>query len=501
MPKHIISDFSGGLTIRDKNIKDNQFFIGEGVDIFLDEGYMLPSPTATNVDSSSDVLRGTPMACAVDPVGSDAYIMTTFGDLHQLDVSSVPGAFNDNFDGSNHSYRAIGSFSASNAPAGFADMIIYNISGTRNLFYSYNTTAKGFVGSYPLTGTSFTDAKLDLDTGGKDSPHPLIEWNATLWIGNSQYVSKYVGSTDTLIVQALNLGVGWEITSLFTTNNYIGICAWNKGTASPNLYTESKVFFWDGTSSTFNYSIPINNNKIATSLNNNGQIVLCLKGRNAQHSIGILTENGYEQKLKLLLTVNDSLLGLGGPNINTITIAENKIYFGETGSYPCVFSLGNGYDNNNILAFPFLLSTTSTHIVNLVKQIASNLIYIGWKSGTTYYLYSVNPTNTTKGTATYKAGYKDFGQKIRINYVKFYFKPLVSGDSVTAGLDIDYGTSVTLADSAGNATIAFTTDGAITSKKFKVARDCHAFRPTLSWTAGKTAFSKIIIDYDFILDN
>jgi len=78
---------------------------------------------------------------------------------------------------------------------------------------------------------------------------------------------------------------------------------------------------------------------------------------------------------------------------------------------------------------------------------------------------------------------------------------LVASDSVTPTLDIDYGTSVTLSDPRGNATISYTLDGAVTSKRFNVKRDCHAFRPAISWTAGGVSFSKIVIDYDFISDN
>jgi hypothetical protein len=106
-------------------------------------------------------------------------------------------------------------------------------------------------------------------------------------------------------------------------------------------------------------------------------------------------------------------------------------------------------------------------------------------------------TGYGNNTATYKAGYTDFGQKVRINYMKVYFKPLVSGDSITVGLDTNYGTSIPLGNSG---VVSFATDGAVTSKRFDVKPMCHAYRPTISWVSGNVAISKIVIDYDFVDD-
>ena len=45
-----------------------------------------------------------------------------------------------------------------------------------------------------------------------------------------------------------------------------------------------------------------------------------------------------------------------------------------------------------------------------------------------------------------------------------------------------------------------TNDGAITYKRYNIQKDCHAVAPVLSWDAGGVAFSKVVLDYDFVED-
>jgi len=125
-------------------------------------------------------------------------------------------------------------------------------------------------------------------------------------------------------------------------------------------------------------------------------------------------------------------------------------------------------------------------------------------SGTVSYLYKIFG-NATSTTAVYRGNYTDFGQDVQVNYVKLYFKPLASGDSVTVSLETDYGNSVTLkaAKGAANSTASYALDGAVTSKKFvppQGKQKCHAFRPVLTNWTGEVEISKIIVDYSFIND-
>ena len=343
-------------------------------------------------------------------------------------------------------------------------------------------------------------ALLDLDTGGKTSPHPIIDWNGYLWIANNNYLARSDGATVT--ATHFNLGTGWEITALFSTNNYIGICAWKKGIVG-NL-TECKVFFYDGTSTAYSYSISIQDNRIYAATNYNGIIYVATYGRNnVAGMISRLTDNGIEPIKRLKLIVNNAEVSFAVASFAGFNVSQNKLLMCgfNTAATPSayIFSLGNNEEGEPVaFSFPYLLSTANSNYIYFAKQLTNSKIYIGWRDTTAVgTLSSVNLAGTTYGTATYKPGYTDMGQKVRINYVKFYFKPLVASDSVTVGIDTDYGTANTL---AGVSTITHTRDGAVTSKMFRKPITCHAFRPTISWTAGGVAFSKIVVDYTFISD-
>ena len=499
MPKVIIDRFDGGLSVNDRNIPTNQFSIGEKVDIHTKPGYILPSLAISTLQTTAgEVIDATPINVTVDSAAGKAYFIDATGKLYQMTLATE--AFNANFDGSSHYYYAIPSFSVYAGGGLGNDLIVFN----SKLIFSYNTANHAYAGTYDLTST-FTADDLDLGTDASSiiSPHPMIDWNGILWIGNGRYLAK---STDGASATSnhLDLGAGWEITALFSTNNYIGICAWKKGLSVAN-YADCRVFFYDGVSSAYAYFIPIQDNKIFSAINFNGKIYLSTFGRNnTTGMIGELTEVGLEPIKKLKLIVNGTTSYLNVSTFNGFSVSENKLLMAgsEYTAGFSIFCLGKNEENEQVaFSFPQLLATSASTSGNFAKHLTNSKIYIGWSNGGTGTISYINLAGTSYNTATYKSGYYDFGQKVRVNYVKFYFKPLVSGDSVTAGLDTDYGTTVTLKDNANASTISYTADGAITSKKFKVGRDCHAFRPTLSWTAGGTAFSKIVVDYDFILDN
>jgi len=370
---------------------------------------------------------------------------------------------------------------------------------------------------YDLSSTFDDDWGSTVPTGAgalQDAPHPVIEWNSYMWIGNGQYLAKFDGQTGdnvgngqylakfdgqtgdngTLELTKLNLGQGWEITSVFPTRNFIGICAWKKQYGSNEIYrTESKIFFFDGTSTTYLYAIPVAENKIMASFNDNGTILIWTKGRDLALSLHYLTENGLERIKRLKIPISGTSTYFDHIYPNAIDIFYNKTVFG-TRYIICSYG-ANETGKDKAFTVPYGCAGVGNDLIGVVKTVAWNRIYISWYDSTNskYYLLKAATGNSTR--ATYRGNYKDFGQKIRINYVKFYFRPLVTSDSVTVSIDTDYGTANTL----GTITQASDGTGAI-SKRFNKIITCHSFRPVISWTAGGVAFSKIVVDYDFIGD-
>lgn len=516
MPKTIISDFSGGLSDLDKNIPNNQFAVGDGLDIHTLPGYILPSlasATVTYSGASPQIIDYSILDTALDLVNNKAYHIT---DVKLFQETSIGGgAFNSNFDGSSHYYKAIGS--ASLAAYGESGVVMYKKNDVPFLFYIYGTSGGGDIGSFNLASTFADTYFSSVATGGaalQKARHPYLEWNSYLWIGNGRYLAKLDGTTvgganGTAYPTQLDLGQGWEITGLFPTNNYIGVVARKAPTTdSGNQYTYNRVFFYDGTSTNYAYFVPLSENLVEGVINFNGRVLFAGVGRNPASQLMQLTNDGNDILMNLRLSLNSSYINFGTMFPKGVISLKNRILFipGSSSGIPILSYGNNKVSEPNALSMPFVVSTAVNTSLRYIKQITNNIFYFSWYDNTGangYYLSKVDLSGSTYGTAKYKSGYIDMGQKVRINYVKFYFKPLVSGDSITPTLETDYGTSNTLKDPRANTTISYANDGGtVTSKIFKTGElKCHAFRPALSWTAGGTPFSKIVIDYDFIQED
>jgi len=510
MPKVIYSQFDGGLAIKDRNIPTNQFAVGDGVDIYSLPGYIRPGLALTTITKSDDVTQiidGRIKDICVDNVNSKVYIMGA-SKLYQLTelTNLVAASFNNNFDGSSHYYYSIAN---SLGNTGHNNLIIYPIGTDKKLFYTWGKISGGNAGNmgmYPLTGTTFDDDWLSTVPANAAAlsynRHPLLEWNGMLWIGDGNKLAKLDGQTGdngTFTDATLTLPVGYEILKLFPTQNYIGVIANFKG--ATNVRADCRVFFYDGTSDTYTYFIPIAERAAYCAINKNGDIQLGGQGGEPNASLYRLTNQGIEKIMPLKHIVNGTEISFTGIYPNSMDVSQNLTLLAGAEERAVIFAYGNKTNEPNAFSIPYRLSTAASDLVETIKQVSNTKILVGWQvaSGEVAYLSKINLSGTTYGTADYKAGYTDFGQEVKINYIKFYFKPLVSGDSITCGLDVDYGTAKTLGIGTGN--VSYTKDGTVTSKKFSnLGFQCHAFRPTITWAAGGVAISKIVIDYQYISD-
>jgi len=433
--------------------------------------------TVTKSDDNPQIIDGLINDICTDPTTGDIYFCD---DNHLYHMTSVISeTWDSDFDGSSHYYYAI------TGADKVYKLAVYAISGTNYLLYAWRDTGtKGDVGIYNLTDT-FNDDYLSTDVGSGAA---------------ALQDARFDGPNDTWNATKLDLGQGWEVTKLFPTQSYLGICAWKKAATSGER-TETRVFFWDGTSDSFNYWVPIGDNKISTAFNKDGQIILFTHGRDLAATLREMTQTGADKIRKLKTSISGTIDYFTVPRQNAVDTFGNRIIFGT--DY-LVWSYGQEERGQPMaITIPWGVASATNSTVGAVKTVQTNKAYISYSyvdesQAQKYCLLKARTGNSPR--ATYKGIYTDLGQKARVNYVKFYFKPLESGDSVTPTLNVDYGTSVTLTDPNGNTTISYANDGAITSKKFWVKKDCHAFRPEISWTSGGVAFSKIVIDYDFIND-
>lgn len=504
MPKLVLDDYLGGLIYQDRNIPTNQFYIGDGIDIYSDPGYLrtgLQLSTITKSDDTPQVISTVLYDMAVDSLNSKVYF---HGGTNLYQMSAIAAeTFNGSFNGAGNPYYSI---SGAQGQVGHGALALYPIGTLTNLFFTWDGTANGDVGVYDVTAATFDPDYMSTVPSGagklQHARHPMVEWQGYLWIGNGQYVAKYDGQgTPTVNLTKLNLPAKWECTALLPTRNYLAVAAWVKGVATQS--TPAKIFFFDGVNSTYSFSVSVEENFVQQMSFYDGDIFFIGQGRQEQAALHQLTDYGSKKIMALKHIINSSEIKFSGIYPGSLAVANNQLYIGGADERAAIFTYGKiDHNSPNIFSMPHLLSTVANDRIICIKQITSSKIFVSWRqnSGPVFFLSKINLAGTTRDTARYKSGYYDFGQKVRLNYIKFYFKTLASGDSITPTLDLDYGTSFTLIDRAGNTTIAFATDGAVNSKLFNIKKECHSFRIALSFTAGAISIAKIVIDYSFVGD-
>lgn len=484
----VFSNFLGGLSALSENIgQEGAYAEARDMDPHRDPGFIMPGWTETELeDSNTGVLAGLIIGAVADQAQSNVYAI----DSSKLyEITSLVSTFTD--DGNFPHTVSTGK-----------DVVFYYIGANLRLLYIQDTDI-GLCNTATPTfdddwGSTVPASAASLTSG----PHPSLEWDdGILYIGNGRYLASLDGQTGangTLNTQALDLQSGWVITSLFPTRNYIGICAWKKMSGGSAFISESRVFFWDGVSPSFNYWIPVEDNKITASKNLQGVVYLLTEGRSTNEAIlRNLTRSGDETIRNFRFDKAGTSKGYvnsdGSPNI--LGNFENRLLIGVVAGdhQNAIFSYGSRDPKYpRVIAQPYSAGNdpSSGGGIGFVGSLLTGGVYASFYDDTYYYFSKFNGGASTD--ALFKCLYRDIGERVKINYVKFYFKTLVSGDSVTVSLDSDYGT----ANSLG--TITYTGDGTITSKRFDLGGSvkCHSFRPKLDYTAGAVAFSKIVVDYD-----
>jgi hypothetical protein len=459
----VIFQGRNGLSNSIKN-DDNKYSVGDNVDPFRDWGFLKPSFEGTTIVAEWD-------SYIRDMAYSNALLALT-----ETKIFSVNTVNNT-------------ATSVHNLPFGTAGSKIIRYStkvgGTvkpYSIFYFYGITG----GLYD--GTDYTDNWIAATPAGGGSfsgngVAACMVWQNFLMLGHGQYIAKFDGNTGdngTITLQWFDLGSDWTVRSFFSYYNYLGAVIYNQ------VSGETQIILLDGSST----SLPVKrisiSDSVLNSININNDLIFL-----AGNEIKQLGDNGLEMFRDLSFESKTTVGSTTNYTINYSDKLSNKIYIGS-GSYIFGFSKK---DANNPYTISKLYDTTGANIT-MIKGVNSR-VFASSSTGTTYYLQYFS---TGGSTATLKFTFKDFGQRVRINYVKYYFKPLSSGDTMTAGIDIDYGTSITLKDSNNASTIAYATDGRISSKKFKVGRDCFSFRPTVSsWNLAELSY--VVVDFDYILDN
>jgi hypothetical protein len=497
--KHIISNFEAGLSTSEKNAPENTYLEGTGIDLYRDIGYLKPGNTFSTITKSDDtpqIIDG-----AIQDICTNNLEAFFLSDTKIFKLKNIIGStFDDDFDGGgNYGYTIP---DAANA----YKLILYDIGGDTYLMYSYRKGATdsyaGDVGTYNLSDTFNPDyLSTDVGTGAAAlegdiamrGPIDMMEWKSYLYICHGQYVGRLDGANEVWDATKLDLGDGWEVTKLFPTQHYLGICVWKKYTThvlGADYRTEARIFFWDGSSTDWSYWIPISDNRVDTAINNNGDVLLLTSGSDYSSTLARLGEFGSSALRKLRLKKKTGTVYHRDIPVNNIDIKGNRILFG---SRRHVFSYGRE-EIGQPESFTCPNIGGSSGAITALKQVSYwDMFVCHTRAGSpdVHYISKLSGDST----ASYRANYIDAGQLVQINYVKVYTKRLSSGDELEIELEINNN----LDDLVELGTMSFTKDGAVTSKIFRHKHPiCHSFRPAIYWKGGGVAISKIVIDYDYI---
>jgi hypothetical protein len=511
MAKFILdqSTFLKGLNDNDKGGN----YALRDIDLFRDYGYLVPGFLKTDITitgQNSDIIE-----IINDPIGNRAYLIGAGARIYGIDTFT-DADLGDNFGGGSQNYVTVAGLSEAKG------IITYVTQDTAyRAIFAYNGTSND-IAKGVLTN-NWATTNLDQDWGSTLSGgatlqvgrRDIIEWRSYVWVTNGRYVGRIdaLAATATFNPTFYDLGLNWTADRLFITDNYLGIVASKARNATtpgsqyaptsgrnPN---ECRIDLINLAGTLIKITPLDGINQVHSIVNRNGTILPFSDDRSAGHIVSVLGDEGVEEVKRLQHDVSGTLNTFLSPRSQSaVSIYKNKVLFGTEGSGTTsgrafIFGFGRkNIDSNYILYQPYSLSGEAASRVTSLKQTYTDKFYTGYYDGTNYKFAKLSTGYST--SANYKAGYIDFGQRIKLNYVKFYFKPLVTSDSITCGLDVDYGTAVTLGIGTGN--VSYTKDGAVTSKKFNIGKQCHSFRPTISWGAGGVAISKIVFDYSFISD-
>lgn len=308
--------------------------------------------------------------------------------------------------------------------------------------------------------------------------------------GNGKYLAIWDGATFTY--NKITFQTGWHVQDLGVMGEYLVIAV--NDNEDVTKARRGFLYFWDGTSSTYNFGIEVMEGGGISSIQSDQDNVFVFPGSTGN----IYKYTGKAAKIKRIPFIGEGKTAYIWPGADTNF--RGMCYFGlSDGStnvgYRGVYSWGAPEKNYpEVLNFEYPISTGTVQgtgvKIGAVKAIGNNL-YIGWLDGSTYGIDLVS-TSTKQTSVVYESRISSLNTQAAFTRFKLFFKPLASGESITLKYDPDQSGSWTTAGSA-----SFSSDGAVTFKlinKEFVATDVQ-FQVTLAGSSTMPTLTKIIGEY------
>jgi len=319
---------------------------------------------------------------------------------------------------------------------------------------------------------------------------PLKTFMNLLLIANGRYLGTWNDSAFTY--NKLTFPVGYHVRDIGVMGEY-AVLAVNDN----EDITQAKrgfLFFWDGTSSTYNFFTEVLEGAGISSIQANQEAVYIFAGGKGN----IYRYNGATNKVKRIPFIGSGSTVYVYPGADTNFMGN--CYFGLAGgtsttAYKGIYSYGApeiGYPDGLNIEHHISTGTVQGTTCNIgaVKSIGSDL-YVGWRSGSTYGIDKLSST-VNDLSVTYESLIITTNYPNAVVREKLFFKPLAANEVITLQIKKDQGNWETVG------TASYADDGAITTKLFAYGFVCDDFeiKFTLTGTTTMPSVSKIIFEYD-----
>lgn len=383
------------------------------------------------------------------------------------------------------------------------------ISGTD---YIYVATSSNLARITTLTGTMVWDNNSDSYYGdfNNSGGHPAHTMDDVTWWGDGNEVAK-LEADGTFTANALDLPDDYTIVSISEYDKYLAILAVRGLDA---LTQESRIFFWDMSSTTWNFDRVIP--KIISGLDNHGGILYALSvffdftiyyyTGSVFKRIDYYRGRGVKSSASYL---DRDMFDLSDETFNFIAELTDS---DEEEDQIDVYSWGNNFNRSDIpkvVNKPCLVDSGSGTIGSITTGYAGYRI-VAYNDGTNDKLvgfYTGEQTGAFANTIdldAYFAGRitgEGYGRKKTINWIRVDFQPLASGDLMTLKYAKDYSrTFANICDTTAGSQAGYTADGAVTSKTFNQNFNIGDFRHLklqFYFNTGNVRIHKVVIDWDY----
>lgn len=335
-------------------------------------------------------------------------------------------------------------------------MVLFNISGADKLFYH----------RLDKIGNTDSDTYLSVSTDYWGAMHVHYGLNKIIF-GNSYGKLGTIDSAGASSLSALTFDATTVCTALSDDGIYVVAAITKNYTGDPNLLMDTRVLFWDGSTTTgFLRDYPITDPFIyALNKTPNGVFAYGVTGiwqvtfdgvkKIFSHAPGVYTASGasvIHYGKGAVSFFSDALLW--GGNV------------GSTNAVTALKSLGK-LDSSSASAYlnP-ILGTASKNITAVSGQILKGYVFAA--DSTPQIKYYPIGSGTPQTSISAQTVYIPLGDKYQIERVDVVFgEPLASGDSMSIQLKTDEDTTAIEA-TASALTASYATDGAIRRKSMKV---------------------------------